>query len=77
MNTKRPTAIRIKRIAPSVEVRARVAAAAERVGLSREQGLAIASAEPQHATALAGSLRRSDSLKLASKRLTRAKKVGR
>ena len=39
--------------------------------------LAIASAEPRHATALAGSLGKSDLLKLASKRLTRAKKAGR
>jgi len=51
-------AIRWARIIVSPQVAAKVAAAAARVGLTREQTLEIAAAEPRHATIFAGPVKK-------------------
>jgi hypothetical protein len=55
------------KVAVSPDVAARVAAAAARVGLTKEQALAIAAAEPRHATIFAGSLRKTSARKRAGR----------
>ena len=77
MRVKRPTSRRGKLVVPSADALARVAAAAARVGLTREQALAVVDAEPRSATVFAGSLKRSDALKMVSKQTFRTKKIGR
>ena len=77
MSIKRLTSRRGKLVVPSADALARVASAAARVGLTREQALAVVDAEPRSATVFAGSLRRSDALKMVSKRTLRTKKIAR
>jgi hypothetical protein len=77
MSIKRLTSRRGKLVVPSADALARVAVAAARVGFTREQALAVIDAEPRSATVFAGSLKRSDALKMVSKQTFRTKKIGR
>ncbi len=59
--------IRRIKVVVSPDVAAKVAAAAARVALTKEQALEIASAEPRNATIFAGSLRKASARKRAGR----------